>query len=153
MKPSIRPATEHDAAAIRALLEANGLPTADLRGARPEFLVACQGSRVVGVGGLERFGEIALLRSVAVVPDHRASGIGCALVAHLEQRARDSGISVLVLLTQTAKGFFERRGYDPIERRLAPAAVQASEEFRSLCPASAICMFKRLARAELPQVS
>lgn len=148
-KASIRPATEHDAPAIRALLQENGLPTADLLDARPEFAVACEGNRIVGVGGLERFGEIALLRSIAVVPDRRGSGIGRAIVEHLERRARDCGVAEIVLLTQTANGFFERRAYGPIERRLAPAAVQATEEFRSLCPASAVCMFKRLAQAEL----
>jgi amino-acid N-acetyltransferase len=47
-------------------------------------------------------------------------------------------------LTLTAKTFFEQQGYRIIDRRSVPEDVQASEEFRSLCPASAICMVKKL---------
>jgi amino-acid N-acetyltransferase len=146
MLASIRPATERDARAIRDLLEKDGLPTADLTSSQPELVVALEGDRIVGVGGLERFGTTALVRSLAVVLDRRGSGIGRAIVAHLEQRACDLGVSELVLLTETAKGFFERRGYRVIERQRAPAIVQASEEFRSLCPSSATCMSKTLIR-------
>jgi hypothetical protein len=35
-----------------------------------------------------------------------------------------------------------------IERIDVPQDVQGSEEFRSLCPASAVCMMKRLADSE-----
>jgi amino-acid N-acetyltransferase len=69
------------------------------------------------------------------------------LVEHLELRARQTGVSELVLLTQTAKDFFQRRGYQIIERPSAPASVQASQEFRSLCPSSAFCMVKRVAES------
>lgn len=99
---------------------------------------------MVGVGGLERFGATGLLRSVAVVPDRRGLGIASTLVANLEERARQRGLSELVLLTQTARGFFEQHGYRVIERQHAPESVQASEEFRSLCPTSAFCMAKEL---------
>jgi len=51
-----------------------------------------------------------------------------------------------VLLTQAARRFFERQGYRAIERQSVPQAVQASEEFRSLCPTSATCMAKTLIR-------
>ena len=47
-----------------------------------------------------------------------------------------------MLLTQTARDFFAHLGYRVIERTEAPEEVQGSEEFRSLCPASAICMVK-----------
>jgi hypothetical protein len=49
-----------------------------------------------------------------------------------------------VLLTQTAKRFFEHQGYRVIDRGEAPKDVQGSEEFRVLCPASATCMAKTL---------
>jgi len=131
--------------AIRVLLEGSGLPTADLSHAQPEFVVACDGARIVGVGGLERFDKAGLLRSVAVAPDRRGAGIGPMIVGYLEKRASTHGLSELVLLTQTAKGFFEAQGYRVIERLRAPSSVQESEEFRSLCPSSAFCMSKRIA--------
>jgi amino-acid N-acetyltransferase len=140
-----RVASANDTECIWALLEASGLPTADLARSRPEFFLACEGPRVIGVGGLEQFGAAGLLRSVAVVPDRRGLGIASTIVGHLEDRARQLGLSELVLLTQTAKKFFERHAYRIIERQRAPAEVQQSEEFRSLCPSSAFCLSKRLA--------
>lgn len=141
---SVSVATASDAQAIRGLLESSGLPTGDLAHSRPELVVAREGSRIVGVAGLERFGATGLLRSVVVAPDRRGLGIASALVTNLEERAQQLGLSELVLLTQTAKDFFEHQGYRVIERQCAPASVQASEEFRSLCPTSAFCMAKDL---------
>lgn len=148
---AVRPAAANDAQAIRALLESSGLPTADLVHSRPEFVVACEGPRIIGVGGLEIFGATGLVRSVAVAPDWRGLGMARQIVRHLEERAQQLGLSELVLLTQTAKDFFERQGYRVIERQLAPAPVQASEEFRTLCPTSALCMSKRIADSNTPR--
>jgi amino-acid N-acetyltransferase len=142
---SLRTATDQDAKSIHSLLERSGLPTADLESARPEFVVACDGPRVVGAGGLQRFGSIALLRSVAVEFHWRGSGVGRLIVWELERRAGAAGVTELVLLTQTAKSFFERQGYRVIERQSVSRDVQGSDEFRSLCPATAICMSKALA--------
>ncbi|MGH8211155.1 MAG: arsenic resistance N-acetyltransferase ArsN2 [Steroidobacteraceae bacterium] len=141
----LRSATEQDAEVIRALLVECSLPTEDLTRSRPDFVVACNGSAIVGVAALERFGDTGLLRSVAVSPDHRGFGIGRSLVSHLELRAREVGLAELVLLTLTAREFFKELGYRIIEGQHAPLAVQSSEEFRSLCPQSAACLSKRLA--------
>jgi amino-acid N-acetyltransferase len=85
-----------------------------------------------------------LLRSVVVAPGHQRRGLGRDLVSHVERDARDQGIEQLVLLTETAQALFERLGYEVIDRAAAPEALQQSAEFRSLCPASAVCMSKRL---------
>ncbi len=127
------------------MLQAAGLPTADLDDARPEFTVLTEGERIVAAGALERFGSSALLRSVVVAPDRRGAGLGSAVVRELECRARAARVDCVVLLTQTASEFFTDQGYEAIERANAPVEVQASGEFRSLCPASAICMMKLLA--------
>jgi amino-acid N-acetyltransferase len=140
----IRLATGRDAAAIEALLRSAGLLTADLARAKPLLLVAIEGDSLVGVAGTERFGDAALVRSVAVVPAHRSRGVGRALVEQVEAQASKAGAKQLILLTETAKTFFLRAGYTVIERATAPAAVQACEQFRSLCPQSATCMAKSL---------
>lgn len=140
-----RAAAEGDLVLIRELLRAEGLPTADLEDARPEFTVLIEGARIVAAGALERFGSSALLRSVVVVADRRGAGLGSALVRELECRARAAHADCIVLLTQTASEFFTDQGYLAIERADAPVEVQSSGEFRSLCPASAICMMKLLA--------
>ncbi len=146
IRPTIRieNASNEDLEAIRMLLADNGLPTADLARSRPWLIVAREGPDIVGAGGLETFGHTGLLRSIAVRSRLRGSGLGRALVNRLESRARGTGLSELVLLTETAKGFFENLGYRSIERSKAPQAVQDSEEFRSLCPQSASCLTKWL---------
>ncbi|TLZ35087.1 MAG: GNAT family N-acetyltransferase [Gammaproteobacteria bacterium] len=139
-------ASAEDSIEIRSLLESSGLPTSDLASARPEFVVVREHGRVVAAGALQRFGSTALLRSVTVAEDRRGSGLGRAIVLELERLAREARIERLILLTETAAGFFARHGYQVIERSVAPADVQGSEEFRSLCPASATCMAKVLDR-------
>ena len=142
--PSVTPATGRDLIPIRGLLERCGLPTSDLESARPEFVVIRQDGEVIGAGALQRCGASALLRSVVVAPGHRGSGLGQAVVTELERLARAAQITRLVLLTQTAGEFFARQGYRVIARSSAPEEMQSSEEFRSLCPSSAICMAKTL---------
>lgn len=53
-----------------------------------------------------------------------------------------------MLLTQTAEAFFRLAGYENVERSAVPAGLRNLEEFRSLCPASAACMAKRLGNPE-----
>ena len=140
------PASAEDLTAIRALLERSGLPTSDLESARPEFAVIRENGQVIAAGALQPFASSALLRSVVVAPERRGRGLGQALVSELERVARARRINQLVLLTQTAADFFARQGYRIIERSAAPEAMQASAEFQSLCPGSATCMAKTLAR-------
>ena len=140
----IEVATGGDQGAIRALLSGYKLPTADLESSRPWFIVAREGAEVVGAGALETFGSTGLLRSVAVQAHLRGSGLGRALVERLESRARETHLVELVLLTETARPFFEKLGYRVIDRKSAPQAAQGSEEFKSLCPQSASCLLKRL---------
>ena len=140
----LRSASEADAQVIRDLLERSGLPTSDLSTARPEFVVASTTERIVGIGALEHFGSAALLRSVAIEPQWRSSGIGRLIVAEIERRARAAGIAELILLTLTARDFFQGLGYGAKDRARVPPAVLESAEFRSLCPASAVCLAKSL---------
>lgn len=93
---------------------------------------------------MERFGSRALLRSLAVAPSSQQRGIGRQLVARLEREAESDDVEQLVLLTETAEKFFRAIGYQVIERRHVPEEIKRSAEFRSLCPASAICMSKML---------
>ncbi|HVS78599.1 MAG TPA: arsenic resistance N-acetyltransferase ArsN2 [Steroidobacteraceae bacterium] len=142
--PTLRTAAAADAQSIHALLERSGLPTGDLGTARPEFIVADDAGQIVGSGALQRFGKVALLRSVAVEPRRRGTGVGRSIIEELERRARAAGIDELILLTMTARDFFERLGYHPRSRDRVPPPVLDSAEFRSLCPASAVCMAKSL---------
>jgi N-acetylglutamate synthase-like GNAT family acetyltransferase len=141
---SLRVATTHDLPGIVALLRQHALPTEDLAEAEVFFLVEAQDATLTGVIGLQRFGTAGLLRSLAVAPARKGQGTGRRLLAQLEEHARGQGVTELVLLTQTAQAFFEASGYALIRRDAAPAAMQQAAEFRTLCPASAVCMAKLL---------
>ncbi|WP_133647941.1 arsenic resistance N-acetyltransferase ArsN2 [Paraburkholderia flava] len=142
----IRPARNEDLDAIKALLAENELPVADVDEALlVDFLVAEDaGGKIVGSVGLERFGRIALLRSLATAKMARKEGLGTRLLAHAELMARASDVSELWLLTTTAANFFSRAGYASAERATAPVEVQGSTQFAALCPASAVCFNKEL---------
>ncbi len=142
---AIRPAQMADLSAITDILDGAGLPTADLASAREfqSWVLEEKGS-VVGVIGLERFGDAALLRSLAVTPGYRRRGLAHALVAHLEHEAQAQQIRQLVLLTETAWAFFRSLGYMVTDRARVNDSVKHSAEFRALCPESAICMVKML---------
>ena len=143
---NIRAARSDDLGAIKALLAENELPVADVDAALlVDFLVAEDaGGKIVGIVGLERFGHSALLRSLATARKARKAGLGTRLLAHAELMARASDVSELWLLTTTAAGFFRRAGYADVDRGTASADVQASAQFAELCPASAVCLTKRL---------
>lgn len=143
---SIRPATQAELPALLALLRQSALPVEDIAEAGVSFLVDVRDGEVAGVIGLQRAGEDALLRSLAVAPAWRGQGLARQLVAALETDACAQAIGGLYLLTQTAERFFSLQGFQVLPRGEAPAALQASTEFRSLCPASAVCMHKRISR-------
>jgi len=131
--------------AVMALLQEAGLPTADLASAAGLHMwVLLDNESLIGVIGMERFGARALLRSLAVAPGYRQRGMGHQLVARLEREAEADGVEQLVLLTETAEKFFRAIGFEVIERRHVPEEIKQSAEFRSLCPASAVCMSKLL---------
>ena len=98
----------------------------------------------MGVVGVEVYGSVGLLRSLAVEPSHRKSGLGVSLVSNAETWAAEQGVETLYLLTTTAAQFFARRGYEAVPRSEAPAAIAATAQFSDLCPASSTFMRKVL---------
>lgn len=133
-------------AAIRALLEKSELPVQDLhQDALPRFFGVEADGGLAGVVGLERHGGAGLLRSLAVEQAWRGTGLGQALVAHLERAAWHAGITELWLLTTTAESFFRKIGYRDGAREDAPDGIRQSTEFRAVCPTTAICMRRTMA--------
>ncbi|CAB3728575.1 arsenic resistance N-acetyltransferase ArsN2 [Paraburkholderia rhynchosiae] len=141
-----RKASGTDLSDIHDLLGANGLPIVDVSVTLIEgFLVAVDSrGSVIGCAGLEPLGSSVLLRSLAVAPESRGTGIARMLVTRLEDIARSCNRETVWLLTTTAEKFFERSGYERISRNDLPCEVQSCRQFVGLCPSSAICMRKRL---------
>ena len=146
MTPTIRPARREDWPSIRALLEARNLPIDGAESHVVDFLVATDpaSNAAIAVAGLERYGEVGLVRSVAVADDVAAQGLGSALVRALLQRARERGIGAVYLLTTTAAGWFPRFGFRVVRRDDLPQALGESAELRGACPSTAVAMELRL---------
>jgi amino-acid N-acetyltransferase len=129
---------------ILNLLERHHLPPDGVREHVASMVVAREHGEIVGVAAAELYADGALLRSVAVDPLAQGKGIGHQLTEAVLRLARERDIDTVFLLTTTAEKFFPRFGFEQISRSDVPATVQASVEFQSACPASAIVMRKRL---------
>jgi amino-acid N-acetyltransferase len=131
--------------AVKQLLSESGLPISDITAQHLQHFFGCgSGPELEAVIGLELFGKVALLRSLAVASSRRGTGVGSSLVAHAERHARDQGVQSLCLLTTTAEAFFMRRGYARVPREDAPAAIKTTSEFSGICPTSSAFMVKYL---------
>ena len=131
--------------AVKELLASALLPTADITPDHLEnFFGAWSGSTLDGVVGMEPYGTVALLRSLAVASSRRGSGVGSSLLAQVEQYATESGIRSMFLLTTTAESYFGKRGYSVISRETVPDVIRNTKEFASICPGSAVLMLKHM---------
>ena len=127
------------------LLAECDLTTSDLESRHFDDFLGCGTAEdLKGIVGLEVFGSVALLRSLAVAEKARGLGCGKALVASAEKYAKDKGVHELYLLTTTAESFFARLGYSCADRNTAPQQIKRTKEFSDLCPDSAAFMVKKL---------
>jgi amino-acid N-acetyltransferase len=147
MTAAIRAAGAADRGSVADLLTAARLPLDGLSAGLEHFLVAEEGGRIVAAAGLERYDDSVLLRSVVVEPSHRGSGLGATLSEAALAMARALGARHAYLLTDTAEGFFRRRGFVVVDRKDVPAGIRGSVEFAVACPASAVVMHRVVARA------
>jgi len=143
----IRLAVASDLSEILALLSAVRLPTAGVGDHLENFLVLEVDGRVAGTVGLELYGREALLRSLAVTPERQGRGWGSALSQAIVERAESLSVEEIILLTETADGFFQKQGFRTIARDEVSDAMKTSVEFTSCCPLSAVCMKRRVAAA------
>lgn len=137
---NIEPASLLQVTEIKNLLSSQHLPAKDISPQLEHFFIVRENDSVIAVGGLELYDQYALLRSMATHPAHRKKGIAGNLVNHLLQYARGLNIHSVFLLTETAEQFFLGKGFQKIDRNAAPAAIQQSSEYCSVCPASAALM-------------
>ena len=135
-------------AALEASLSAADLPVADLDLPQRQFYRFTDTiGGTAGFGGIEGDGPDRLIRSVVVVPERRGQNYGNSIAQTLERLAGQDGARTLHLLTTGAAPFFARLGYETCDRADAPAAIAACEEFKGLCPASAVYMTKTVKTA------
>jgi amino-acid N-acetyltransferase len=140
----IHAAEASDLPAVRRLLESQHLPLDGVDEHVSTMVVARKGNEVVGAAAVELYADGALLRSLVVDPIVQGQGLGHRLSEAALSIAKDRGTRTAFLLTTTAEKFFPKLGFERIVRDDVPASVQASIEFQSACPASAVVMRKQL---------
>jgi amino-acid N-acetyltransferase len=134
---------------IVKLLSQAKLPAQDLTLEKlKHFLVAkAKDGSLMGTIGVELYQDVGLLRSLVVHPSYRGKGLGKRLTREVESFAQQKSTKTLFLLTTTAAEFFPKLGYQVIQRDRAPMSIANTEEFKTICPVSAVCLFKNLAPA------
>jgi amino-acid N-acetyltransferase len=136
----IRPATTSDVHSIRRLVDTYApdrrllsKATVTLYEAVPEFVVGELDGEIVGCGAVHVMWEdLAEVRTVAVDPELRGTGVGGVLLEHLVQRARDLGVKRVFCLTFET-GFFGRHGFveidgTPVEHDVYEQLLQSYDE-------------------------
>ena len=88
---SLRRAVPADHEAVATLLRGLELPTDGVAEWVDRFWVAEHQGQVVGVAGMERYGDSGLLRSVAVAHGWRSTGLGRTLVDRVLEEGRTAG--------------------------------------------------------------
>ena len=104
---------EQRTARLQAVCGRSGVPSA---------FVATEGSRLLGSALLIPFDMESRkdltpwVAGVFVVPEARRRGIGSALVNHVTDQARASGIPAVYLYTDKSENFYARLGWTAIDR-------------------------------------
>lgn len=111
--------------------------------ARRFFAFSEKDEGVLGYGGAEIHGNIALLRSVVVVEHLRNQGIGAQIVNWIFDWLRQQGCKEVYMLTTTAASFGARRGFEKLDRNKAPKPIRDSRQMTRLCSVTAVLMGRK----------
>ncbi len=133
---------------VKDLLRRAGLPLEDIDEHLSDFITAEYDGRIVGVIGLEACGKVGLLRSLAVDVGYRSRNIGSHLVKEMIGYTQNLKIEKLLLITTTARDYFEKFGFAMVDRENVPSEVKNTRQFQGICPVSAICMEMTLSHNE-----
>ena len=126
--------------AFRALLKSSNLPADDLDYKKDLLVGYYEGDDLVGTGGLEIYGPYALLRSLSVKMGIRGKSVGTTITEFLLAEAKVRKLKAIYLLTETAHGFFLKKGFKDVARTDVPGEVKQSAEYSKLCSQSAAVM-------------
>jgi N-acetylglutamate synthase-like GNAT family acetyltransferase len=72
---------------------------------------------------------VALIRAIAVHPDHRSHGIGRRIVREMLDRLSSRGLREFYVVTEDAEGWFRKRGFKPCDRDEVHPQILESTEF------------------------
>jgi amino-acid N-acetyltransferase len=125
---------------FKALLKASGLAADDLDFSKDLLVGYFEGNILVGTGGLEVYEKNGLLRSLSVKMGIRGKSVGTNIAEYLIDEARERKLKAIYLLTENARGFFEKRGFRDIPRDSIPDSLKVSSEFSHVRPTASLAM-------------
>ncbi|WP_232431243.1 GNAT family N-acetyltransferase [Cupriavidus sp. UYPR2.512] len=136
----IRSAGTQDLPAVSKVLAQCGLDEHEIEAHLDAFHVAELEGRVVGCAGAERYDDLIVIRSVAVLPEFRQLGVATHLVSAVLMRARAQGVRRAVLATGNCPSHFARYGFELCSAETLPAEVRASHTLKIAGIPPGLCM-------------
>jgi amino-acid N-acetyltransferase len=108
---TFRTARSDDVSAISAMIASEHLPPFFIEDFLDGFIVAELDGTMLACGGVEIYGECAVLRSIVVAPEARGLRLGRRIVELLVKLAIDRGAKDLYLFTMDAWAFWKHVGF------------------------------------------
>jgi amino-acid N-acetyltransferase len=122
-------ATENDFPEVEALLRDCALPIEGVREHIERYIVVRDNAGLLGCVSIEQYGDIGLLRGLAVAQRARSAGLGELLISTIVAEVRQRGVESIVLHTTSASAYFARFGFAPIAISEVPRALLPLKEF------------------------
>ena len=86
-----------------------------------KYIVALDGTELVGYAGIALAGDVADIHTLTVVPSQRKQGIASKMLAELEAWGREKRVSAFMLEMREgnieAQPLYEKHGYSVVSRR------------------------------------
>ncbi|GIZ51885.1 GNAT family N-acetyltransferase [Noviherbaspirillum aridicola] len=147
MTYDFRPLEPDEVRPLQVMLASCNMPSSDVTSKNfKDFLVARKGSdgkTMLACVGMERYGDSALVKTLAVEPSVRGQGWAKQMLGLVEERARREGIRAAYVVTNEAIDFFTARGYERIVPTDVPEELRNTRVF-AVIPPMAVCLKKTI---------
>ena len=140
----IREARAKDFKGIEEILLNAKLPIAGIKKPNCKLFVLEAQQEIAGIIGYELYGDIALLRSLAVVPSQQGQGRAKELFEFIFRHLKEKNIRDVYGLTLTIPEWLLKLGFNEIKRDDIAPELFASEELKGACPDSARAFTKSI---------
>ncbi len=144
MKTVIQAIAPDQISIVAQILKQNDLPIDDIHNPSIQLFVAIYNKEIIGVVGVEKYDNISLLRSLAVLDSYKGEGVGKQLIHYFEDWCESKSVEQIYLLTTTADQYFLKYGFQNVKRDLVPEDIKSTAQFKDICPDSAVVMKKIL---------
>ena len=108
---TFRAATADDVPAMSALIASENLPPFFIEEFLDGFIVSDRDGAMLACGGVEIYGDCAVIRSIVVAPEGRGLGLGRRAAELLMEQGRERGASEFYLFTMDAWPFWQHLGF------------------------------------------